>query len=206
MNSTSDRVSFFNSHSASWDGLYSPEELELARVLVERCHFGTDETLLEAGSGTGVITAILAQVITGGVIKSIDNSPEMIRKAGEKNFPGRVETIVAPVQDVPFPDGFFTSILCFNSFPHFHPWPAAIKELKRTLSPGGRLFIVHSLSRESLNRMHREIGGPVEQDALPAPALLEAMFKDEGLWAAEIEDGPGFFFMKFIKPAGDDEG
>ncbi|RMD75999.1 MAG: methyltransferase domain-containing protein [Lentisphaerae bacterium] len=103
--------------------------------------------LLDVGCGTGALTAQVAEKLDpaqGGYIVGIDAAARMIAAAREKRaFPGcRFE--VAAAENLPFDDATFDA--AFSTM-FFHHVPAdlklaALREIYRTLIPGGVLCIV----------------------------------------------------------------
>jgi SAM-dependent methyltransferase len=94
--------------------------------------------VLDAGCGTGRLAAALAD---SGLARvwGVDPSPEMLavaraktRSAGFKQ--GRLESL-------PFKDGWFDAAVAWLVV-HLVERPAALRELRRVLRPGGRLAVV----------------------------------------------------------------
>jgi ubiquinone/menaquinone biosynthesis C-methylase UbiE len=54
---------------------------------------------------------------------------------------GGVRFALADAEELPFPDGAFTSLLCTNAFHHYPQPQRAVREMVRVLAPGGRLVI-----------------------------------------------------------------
>src|SRR6478735_220722 len=44
-------------------------------------------------------------------------------------------------KNIPFPDGYFDSILCSEVMEHLFDLPAVLKEMKRVLKPGGKILL-----------------------------------------------------------------
>jgi len=205
LTTTKRKIEFFNLHSTHWEEGYDAEELDRIRHLIRRCGFIKTENVLEAGSGAGTITSLLADRIDQGTVISIDNSPAMIERSKEKGFPPWVHLILSDADNLPFKNAVFTSVLSFNSFPHFENKQKTLMEFYRVLRPGGHLFIVHSISGERLNWMHRKIGGPVEKDVLPSREEFISMLFAASFEKVEIDEGANFYFLKCKKPAFYDE-
>jgi len=106
--------------------------------LKENVHF------LDIGCGTGWAIGQAAQVVNEqGEFYGVDLSPKMIEKAKE-NFRGHnnFHFIEANSESIPLNDNFFDVIICSNSFHHYlHP-DKAMKEIRRLLKPGGKIFIL----------------------------------------------------------------
>jgi SAM-dependent methyltransferase len=107
---------------------------------------GPQDRLLEVGCGGGVLLAsALAAGCTAG---AIDHSPAMIALARERNAAavaeGRLELVVADAARLPFSSGSFTCATMTGVL-GFLPDPvAALAEIRRTLTPDGRLVVFGS--------------------------------------------------------------
>jgi ubiquinone/menaquinone biosynthesis C-methylase UbiE len=190
------KIDFFDHYSASWKHSYDREDLKKIEKLIDRCGLRADEILLEAGCGAGCITPLLSKRIDKGKIVSVDNSPGMIDEAGKLGLPDRIEFILSQVESLPLKNETFSAVLCFNCFPHFDHKKKAIEEFNRILKPGGRLFIIHSMSIESLNHMHKQASGPVEHDVFPPLDELKKMLYESGLETLKIEDCKDYFYLE----------
>jgi ubiquinone/menaquinone biosynthesis C-methylase UbiE len=99
-----------------------------------------DDRLLDVGCGTGAAIRAAARMVERAV--GVDISTQMIERAHALAAGlGNVEFIVADSEQLPFPDGTFTAVMCSSSF-HHYPDPAkALREMARVLTRGGRLVI-----------------------------------------------------------------
>ncbi len=97
--------------------------------------------VLDAGCGTGRMLDHLHQLEPSLRLAGCDLSPEMVRIATSAH-PG-AELAVAPLADLPWPDGAFEAVLSWYSIIHTAPadLPATIAELLRALTPGGQLLL-----------------------------------------------------------------
>ena len=91
------------------------------------------EQVLDAGCGTGQLTALIAG--SGADVVGVDNSPEMVDRAA-RNYPGlRFE--VADVRELPY-RGEFDAVFS-NAVLHWVlPPEPAVESVRRALRPGGR--------------------------------------------------------------------
>ncbi len=106
-------------------------------ALGERLALPAEGLLLDAGGGTGRVSAAL-RAETGGVVV-VDMSRGMLARAREKN--GLYPTL-GQVERLPFAAGQFARILVVDAFHHFFHYEEAVADLWRVLQPGGRLVIV----------------------------------------------------------------
>ena len=157
--SDSEAKDFFNRVAPEWEELrrgYYDESvinrLNDMKLLKE------DMTVLDLGAGDGY----LSRRVAGAVKKviAVDISAEMLRalakKAAEEGI-SNIKTLEGDACDMPVEDSSI-DLLCANMFLHHIEEPElVIKEMKRVLKPGGKVFLAdlkeHSNS-ELKERMH----------------------------------------------------
>ena len=102
---------------------------------------------LDVGCGTGWAVGQVAKLVNGeGLFYGVDLSAKMIEKA-KSNFSGKdnFRFLQANSESIPLDDDFFDIIICTNSFHHYlHP-DKALKEMRRLLKIGGKLYILDPL-------------------------------------------------------------
>lgn len=115
-------------------------------AILAELHLTPDDYLVEVGCGGG---AFLAEALKSGRrAAAVDHSPEMVRLAQSVNHDsvaqGRLTILFANADSLPFADDTFTCAVMTGVF-GFLPDPvAALRELRRTLAPGGRLIVMGS--------------------------------------------------------------
>lgn len=95
-----------------------------------------DGYILDAGGGTGRVSAILPES-SGGVAVCDVSRPMLARTKGKNG----VHPVLAPAERLPFPDAAFERAIVVDALHHFNNQQQAVKELARVLKPGGRLVI-----------------------------------------------------------------
>ncbi len=85
----------------SYDRLADPHE-EWGREVFERLELNGDETVLDAGCGSGRVTRLIAERLPNGRVIGVDGSRSMIDKAREQlaGFGDRVELVVSDLVDL----------------------------------------------------------------------------------------------------------
>ena len=98
---------------------------------------GDARRVLDAGCGKGRYAALIKQQHPAVRVDAVDISAEMLRYV-----PVGIETQVASIQDLPYPDASFELVYCVEALEHVSNPAAAIAEMTRVLVPGGRLVII----------------------------------------------------------------
>jgi trans-aconitate 2-methyltransferase len=131
--------------TAEWDAAsyhrLSAPQFSWGRQVLERLPLRGDETVMDAGCGTGRLTAGLLERLPRGRVVAVDRSQNMLEEARTHlalQFDGRVEFVRADLADMPFgetADGVF-STAAFHWVPDH---PRLFRSLHGSLKPGGWL-------------------------------------------------------------------
>ncbi len=156
---------YFRANARSWDRLSALhiDEAEIERVLVELLGGAEIDDLLDIGTGTGRVLALLGPRIGRGV--GLDNSSAMLAIARAKLAEAGLRNCHVrhgDMYDLPWPGQSFDAVTIHQVL-HFAERPAAlIGEAARMLRPGGRLVIVdfapHALEALRQEHAHRRLG------------------------------------------------
>ena len=110
---------------------------------------GSDSVILDVGCGGGKTIGKLARLAPQGKVFGIDYSADMVDFSNEVNktliTQNRVEIIEESVEKMSFKDNFFDLVTAFETYYFWTDFPAAMKEIKRVLKPGGKLLLVNEL-------------------------------------------------------------
>ncbi len=105
------------------------------------------KSILDIGCGSGMTVKLMAELAPNAVLSAIDYSPDMVELACntccELIDGGRVAIVQAEVSDLCFDDASFELATAFETY---YFWPDLVndlKEINRTLKPGGRLLLVN---------------------------------------------------------------
>ena len=107
------------------------------RVQAVLAELGNAARVLDAGCGKGRYAALVKQHAPHTEVHAIDVSAEMLT-----HVPAGIHTQTASIQDLPFPDASFEFVYCIEALEHVPNPQAAIAEMARVLTPGGRLLII----------------------------------------------------------------
>jgi trans-aconitate methyltransferase len=134
-----------NSKSREWDASayhrISGPQVSWGKKVLGRVNLRGDEWVLDAGCGTGRLTADLLEALPRGRVVGVDLSQNMIRTAREHLCPARdpvVRFAVADLQQLPF-QGAFDGIFSTAAFHWVPDHRQLFRSLRAALRPGGWL-------------------------------------------------------------------
>jgi len=180
---------FFDRAAVEWDASEVEETRTRLREIVTGLGIEPGSTVLDVGSGTGVLLPPLLEATDGkGQIVALDFSGEMLRRAQAKGH--LVAYVQGDAQRLPFPAETFDWVICNAVFPHFPDKQRALNEVNRILRKGGRLVICHTASRHTINEFHRSIGGVVAHDTIPDEKAMRQLLREAGLGEVRVWDEP----------------
>jgi ubiquinone/menaquinone biosynthesis C-methylase UbiE len=115
----------------------------LAADLVARAALRPGERVVDIACGTGVVTRLAAQRVgVAGTVAGVDVNAGMLA-VGRAAAPAgmAIDWYEASAEDLPLPDEAFDVALCQLALQFFADKPAALREMRRVLTPGGRLLL-----------------------------------------------------------------
>jgi trans-aconitate 2-methyltransferase len=137
--------------TTDWDGptydrISAPQQ-EWAQKVLERLPLSGDETVLDAGCGSGRVTRMLLDRLPGGRVIGVDGSPSMIETAREGlDGDGRVTLIVSDLLDVSpalledaGAGGEVDAVFSNATFHWIRDHEALFRALRSVMRPGARL-------------------------------------------------------------------
>lgn len=107
--------------------------------LVGHLHCTRESIVADFGSGTGFYTDEIAPFV--GRLYAVDVQSAMHDHYREKGVPSNVSLVTSEIESVPFTDGELDAVFSTMTFHEFAS-PAALEELARILTDGGRVVIV----------------------------------------------------------------
>ena len=123
-------------NATSYERMSAPLEA-MGREVLDRLDLRGDERVLDAGCGTGRVTAALVERLPRGEVVAVDGSPAMVEAARERLGDGvelRVADLLALELDRPV-----DAILSTATFHWIADHDALFARLRELLAPGGRL-------------------------------------------------------------------
>ncbi len=116
----------------------------MAAGLVGRAAPRPGERLVDIACGTGIVARTAAnRVGNNGRVAGVDLNPTMLEVAARASAGSHpsIEWLEAKAESVPFEDESFDVVLCQQGLQFFPDRPAALREMRRLLAPGGRVLI-----------------------------------------------------------------
>lgn len=159
------------SHLQRW--LYQPAQDEVIALLkVNECH-----NIADVGCGTGILADRIDREVRPTAIYGVDMSQGMLAQARARST--HVTWLTGPAERLPFDDGTLDAIVTTTAF-HFFDQPAALREFRRVLAPGG-MIAVATLSASRRLRLPGQLAGLVAfAPHHPSPEEMKALFTDAG--------------------------
>jgi cyclopropane fatty-acyl-phospholipid synthase-like methyltransferase len=195
------RKAYFFQAAETWDQKYCTPELEaFLEKLLPNFGLKPGQTVLDAGTGTGVLIPFLLTAIgSTGSITAIDYSENMIQKFRSK-FANcqNVRIELQDVEELDLPPESFDAAICFGLFPHLERKAQALMNLNRVLKRRGRLVIAHALSSAEI-KAHHKGAVPVAQDHLPEETEMKHMLRQAGFSNIHIKDEPALYLCLATK-------
>jgi trans-aconitate 2-methyltransferase len=153
--------------------------------VLERLRLRGDETVLDAGCGTGRVTRMLVERLPAGKVVAVDGSAAMVEKVGEVLRPGD-EAFVADLTtlELPEPVDAITSSAVFHWIPDHD---ALFARMRAALKPGGR--IEAQCGGKGNIDAFRQISGEVAAREPFAAPLRAAAFEEPWFYSDAEEAG-----------------
>ena len=123
-------------NAESYERVSAPLEA-MGRGVLDRLELRGDERVLDAGCGTGRVTAALVERLPRGQVVAVDGSPSMVEQARERLGPG-VDVFVADLLELEL-DEPVDAILSTATFHWIPDHDRLFERLSAALRPGGRI-------------------------------------------------------------------
>jgi trans-aconitate 2-methyltransferase len=121
---------------ASYDRISAPQQ-RLGRAVLARMRLSGDETVLDAGCGSGRVTEMLIERLPRGRVIAVDGSPSMVEQA-RRRLDGRAEVRQLDLLELEL-EKPVDAILSTATFHWILDHDALFRRLHAALRPGGQL-------------------------------------------------------------------
>jgi ubiquinone/menaquinone biosynthesis C-methylase UbiE len=184
---------YFNSKADIWDEKIAEKDTAKLCALAEKLDIRPGDAVLDVGTGTGVfIPFLLNKIGEKGRSVCLDSAEKMLARARAKNFKGNIEYVCADIIRTEFASGIFDAVVCYSSFPHFKDKAGALREIRRLLKKGGKLFVCHTSNREAINEIHRRVPA-LAADLIPDKEEMRRLLSSAGFGRIDIRDETGSY-------------
>lgn len=156
--------------------------------------------VLDLGGGTGHLLPLLRHRVTAaGRICLVDLSREMLRQAADPASLAGAARCCGRAEELPMRPGSWDAAIGMGLYPHLADPPAALREIRRMLTEGGRVAFMHLIGRDRLNDLHRGIGGVVANHLLPAGTEVARTLAGAGFMVETVVDQADRFFVQAVR-------
>jgi ubiquinone/menaquinone biosynthesis C-methylase UbiE len=169
-----------------------PERLE---KIVEHGKISRGDTVLDVGSGTGILIPIIKKYEPRWIY-ACDLSAAMLEQLNSKKYPN-VETIVADVRDLRLPPSSIDVVFINACYGNIVDKPGAFSNLSRMMTPQSRMVISHPLGKSFVRSMRERASFPL--DAFPEKPEAERLFRPFGLEIETFIDEPNLYILVALK-------
>jgi ubiquinone/menaquinone biosynthesis C-methylase UbiE len=156
---------------------------------IEFLELNEADSVLEVGSGLGILAREVAARVPGGEVWGVEYSPNQLARALEDTLPN-LHFIQADAHALPLADERFSTVYCRYLLEHVAEPVQVLKEMRRVLRPGGRAlaqennilviaFYPECPLFESVWRRFAQLQAQLGGDALIGKKLF-ALFKQAG--------------------------
>ena len=185
---------FFNERADDWDSM-SIHDQSKVEYITDLLKIEEDDSILDVGTGTGVMVPYYLERIGTGHVTAVDFSENMIAVARTK-YPesGRLTYRVMDIYDMK-DTAVYDKVVCYSCFPHFPDPMRAMEVLSRSLRKGGTVCIAHSSSKEHINHVHETGGSEICTDYLPEMDVMCEIFHVNDLEVTFTRDDDEFYIV-----------
>jgi len=187
---------YFDKAANTWDERFCTQSLSsLLEKLLPKFALKDGQTILDVGTGTGVLIPFLVKAIgPSGTITAIDYSEKMVQKCKEKYSHFKNVNIKAGnIEEDSFSPESIDVVTCFGVFPHLVSKQKALQNICQTLKPYGKLIIAHAISSEELKSHHKKVSEHVAHAVIPKKAEMIQLLEQAGFTQISIKDEPGCY-------------
>ncbi len=164
-----------------------PERLE---QIVSAAGIETGQTVLDVGTGTGILVPIIRQYCPKRIY-ACDLSQKMLDQL-QKNYPG-VITLLADVRDLTLPDASLDVVFINACYPNIADKAGAFANISRMMTSGGRLVISHPLGKRFIDSLKKT--SPFPLDDFPERCEAKRLLAPCGLALQTIVDKPALYIL-----------
>jgi SAM-dependent methyltransferase len=185
MGSAAVQGQFWSRAAHDWAELQEPTALPLWAAMLDAAAVGPGTRVLDAGCGAGGASVLAAG--RGAQVNGLDAAEALLAIARERVPDG--DFCVGDLEALPYADGTFDAILAADVLPYVADPAAALRELRRVCTPGGRVVLAiwgapgECEQRAIVAAVRAILPRPLDEEpfALSAPGVFDALVAQAGL-------------------------
>ncbi|HEY9370690.1 class I SAM-dependent methyltransferase, partial [Streptomyces sp.] len=145
---------FFGARAADWDARF-PDDGPAYAAAVTELGLRPGDSVLDAGCGTGRALPPLRDAVgPDGTVIGADLTPAMLTAAVDAGRGDSARLVLADVTRLPVRTGTLDAVFGAGLISHLPDPEANLRELARTVRPGGQLALFHPVGRAALAARH----------------------------------------------------
>ena len=193
------QVDFFNSVANNWDNMINVNECKI-NYLLDKLDIQENDSILDVGTGTGVLIPFFNKLNLNIKIKAIDISDNMLKIAKKKfEMFNNISFGLVDVEKENI-DSKYDKIILYSMFPHLENKTTTIKKLvENNLNSHGKLMIAHSDSRDFLNNIHKNKDDRISESRLIDINLQKNLFEKVGLKVNDAFENDELYYLIISK-------
>lgn len=138
-------ASSYNAVAEPFDRFTKTVTNPLARTLIHLAQLRSGDSVIDIGTGSGIVALNAAESNASVRVTGIDLSDGLLSLAGfnsaQTGMTDRVRFAIADAEALPFRDSSYDAVVSLFALLHFPHPDRALAEMYRVLKPGGRLAI-----------------------------------------------------------------
>ncbi|GAA1502863.1 class I SAM-dependent methyltransferase [Streptomyces albidochromogenes] len=187
---------FFTARAADWDSRF-PDDGPAYAAAVAGLGLRPGDAVLDAGCGTGRALPFLRDAVgPGGSVLGADLTPAMLEAAVGAGRHRAAHLLVADVGRLPVRTGALDAVFGAGLISHLARPAEDLRELARTVRPGGLLALFHPVGRAALAARH---GRQITPDDLRAEPNLRPLLAGSGWLMTSYTDEDDRFLVLAVR-------
>ncbi|MGW7196094.1 class I SAM-dependent methyltransferase [Streptomyces chryseus] len=187
---------FFTARAADWDSRF-PDDGPAYAAAVAGLGLRAGDAVLDAGCGTGRALPFLRDAVgPGGSVLGADLTPAMLEAAVGAGRHRAAQLLVADVARLPVRTGALDAVFGAGLISHLARPSEDLRELARTVRPGGLLALFHPVGRAALAARQ---GRQITPDDLRAEPSLRPLLAGSGWLMTSYTDEDDRFLVLAVR-------